>query len=82
MPTYQFQPVRTSRRKSGSCPVCGKRVTRSRAFEHTVNPFNRNDDGTVRTYDEVRAAVNAEADMWEPDFTHQNCVPNTERSTE
>ncbi|WP_280371052.1 hypothetical protein [Nocardia wallacei] len=40
----------------------------------TVNPFNKNPDGSVRTRDEVRAAVAARADAWQPDFTHAGCV--------
>jgi hypothetical protein len=68
-----FQSVVTSRRKAGPCPVCGKRSVRTRRFEHTVNPFNKNRDGSVKTADEVRADVHAEADKWKPDFTHQKC---------
>lgn len=74
MSEHRFQPVRVYAKKSGTCPICGKRVVRSMRFEHTVNPFNRNGDGTVRTYDEVRAAVNAEAAAWAPDFTHAKCA--------
>lgn len=73
MTRYVFEPVMTRRSISGKCPNCGKRVTRSRTFEHTINPFNRNADGAPKTYSEVRADVVAEADAWVPDFTH--CEP-------
>lgn len=69
-----FQPVVTVRERRGTCPVCGKQTTRRRTFEHTINPFNKNAEGQPKTYDEVRAAVNAEADAWVPDFRHENCV--------
>ena len=73
MPTYTFPPITVRRVHSGKCPVCGKTVRRSRSFTHTVNPFNRNPDGSVRTVAEVTARVNAEADLWVPDFTHTAC---------
>lgn len=74
MTTLTFRAVRTSRRRSGKCVVCGKSVTRVRSFEHTVNPFNRTEDGEVKTYDQVLADVNAEADAWKPLFLHARCA--------
>ena len=67
---YNFQPVRHYASKRGTCPSCGKTTVRKTVFEQTISPFNRNEDGTQRTPDEVRAAVNAEADQWVPDFRH------------
>jgi hypothetical protein len=74
MSTYRFEPVIARRHAVGKCPVCGKRVTRSRNFENTISPFNRNEDGTRRTRAEVRQNVELEADQWTPDFTHAACV--------
>lgn len=68
-----FQPVQTVRVLVGKCPVCGKNTTRRKTFEHTINPFNKNADGQPKTYDEVRAAVNAEANAWRPNFAHAKC---------
>ena len=65
-----YERVRAQRTRRGTCPGCGKAVTRSRTFENTVNPFNRNEDGIVRTYREVWKRVNAVADAWVPDFRH------------
>ena len=55
------------------CPVCGKRSKRTQTFMMTVNPFNKNPDGTVRTPAEVLTAVKAKASQWQPDFTHEKC---------
>jgi len=60
--------------KTGKCPVCGKRVVRKKTFENTVNPWNKNPDGTVRTPEQVQQCVNEKADKWEPDFTHEKCL--------
>lgn len=73
MTTYRFQEVKARASHGGKCPVCGKRVSRSRTFTQTINPFNRNEDGSVKTPAEVRVAVDAEANAWEPDFTHEAC---------
>lgn len=43
--------------RSGVCSICGKKRKRRLKFSQTVNPFNTNLDGTVKTYDEVRDAV-------------------------
>ncbi|KXO90934.1 Uncharacterised protein (plasmid) [Tsukamurella tyrosinosolvens] len=74
MTTYTFETVRRGAQRTGACPACGKRTTRRRTFEQTVNPFNRNLDGSVKSRDEVFAAVSAEAAAWEPDFRHGACV--------
>ena len=71
--TIRFRPIRTRRTRTGKCPVCGKSVSRTRTFEHTVNPFNRNSDGSIRNPMEVSERVHAETDAWEPDFTHAKC---------
>lgn len=71
---HVFERVSTSRKRVGNCPNCGKRVTRSRTFEETVNPFNWNAEGEVKSSAEVRADVEALADEWVPDFTHCEAV--------
>lgn len=71
--TENYEEIRAYRQKTGTCPGCGKRVVRKFTTTQTVNPFNKNPDGTVRTKAEVRAAVNAQADAHVPDFEHWTC---------
>jgi len=71
--TMRFKSIKAWREKSGKCPICGKRVLRKTTFECTVNPFNRNKDGFIKSETEVRRDVNIEADKWVPDFTHEKC---------
>lgn len=66
-----FNEVKHYARKSGNCPTCGKPVTRSRVFMQTLNPYNRNEEGRVKSRDEIRAELRVEAEEWEPDFRHQ-----------
>ena len=68
-----FDTVRVRAVRSGRCPACGQRVTRRKTFEATVNPFNRNADGTVRTEAEVRAHLFDDATSWVPNFRHAKC---------
>lgn len=75
--TTTFQAVALRVTKKGNCPVCGKAVQRSTKIENTVNPYNRNDAGEVKSFDEVRDDVHRKAIEWEPDFRHQKCVERT-----
>lgn len=70
----QFQVAATTAQRSGVCPVCGKRVVRSKRFEMTVNPYNRDESGTPKSWERVCEDVRGEAAAWVPDFTHAKCV--------
>jgi predicted RNA-binding Zn-ribbon protein involved in translation (DUF1610 family) len=74
--TTRFEVVRHKAVKSLPCPVCGKRLRRQRTFEQTINPYNRNEDGTVKTRNEIRAELAAQAAEWarQPE-THPACQP-------
>lgn len=65
-----FEPVKAWRQKNTKCPVCDKKLKRSKTFEQTINPWNKNEDSSPKTDNQVRDAVNAEADAWmaEPEY--------------
>ena len=50
MTTIRFTAVRRTASRSGICPICGERGTRRTTFEHTINPWNTNPDGSVKTH--------------------------------
>ncbi len=62
MATYTFQGYRGSAKHRFDCPSCMK-TGRVRAFhaEHTVNPFNRGDDGRPKQAAEVQREAKAAA---------------------
>ena len=64
MTIYRFEEVKRTASKSAKCVDCGKRVRRQKTVIHTINPFNKNPDGSVRNYDEVAACVSAELNEW------------------
>ncbi len=69
MPTYTFQGYKGRAEHRFTCPQCGK-PNRHRTFtvEHTVNPFNKNDDGSVKTPKEVQASARLAAQKQRDEF--------------
>lgn len=60
-----YEPVRVQVTKAMPCPACGRKVRRQRTFQQTINPWNKNADGTVKTSFEVLRAVRIQAKEWQ-----------------
>ena len=58
-----FDEVAIHGQKSGKCP-CGKRRVRKASFSQTINPFNKNPDGTIKTQAQIYPEIKAERDEW------------------
>lgn len=56
--TFQEVTQRSTRR--AKCARCGKARTRTYVVTHTINPWNKNEDGTVRSREQVAKCVAAE----------------------
>lgn len=67
-PTYTFTKITQPVRKTGRCPECGARRTRSTTLYQTLSPFNRAADGSPKSVAEIRAELRQEAATWQPDF--------------
>jgi len=68
--TVTYTPVTHREQKRGACPECGRKNTRSRTFEATVSPFNKDPEtGEPRTRLQVAGEVARSAAAWVPDFT-------------
>lgn len=63
--TIRYQEFRHLAVKNLPCPGCGKKVRRQTTFTMTQSPFNKNPDGTVRTGQEIRAALLEQAKVWQ-----------------
>lgn len=72
---HNFQAVKVVATRNLQCERgCGRKTTRQRIFECTINPFNTNADGSVKSECEVRAQAQAKADAWRPDpYTCKAC---------
>ena len=64
MPTYVCEEVKLYGSKSGKCSVCGKACTRSQKFSQTLNPFNKNKKGEVKTWQEIKEELRVELNNW------------------
>lgn len=74
MPTYRFREIKHQASKNLPCPACGKKLRRQRTFSQTLNPFNKNADGQVKTELEIVRELNATAAEWEAEpETHPAC---------
>ena len=61
-----FRTTAISRHRSGTCTVCGKKGRkRSKTFSQTLNPYNKNEDGSIRTEEDIRHALSVEAHAWQ-----------------
>lgn len=75
MTTYRFEEIKRQAKKRVPCDECGKKVTRQKTFTMTENPFNKNPDGTVRTYGEIVEALRVKAAEWEAKQDGELCTP-------
>jgi hypothetical protein len=69
----KFQEVKLPVGITRACAKCGKRFSRHTTIVHTVNPFNKNPDGSVRTVPEIRTVQFEEADAWKAAPEQQMC---------
>ncbi len=59
-----FSKVSVKGTKRWKDPSTGKDRTQTREFFQTINPFNKNADGAVKSNEEILAEVQAERDEW------------------
>lgn len=67
-----FEKVRLVGRKRVACaePGCPRKVTRTKTFWATLNPFNKNPDGSVRNREELLVYLDGKRATWlvEPEW--------------
>jgi len=61
--TIRFQAIGLTVRKTVKCSGCGKRLSRQRRFEQTLNPYNRR-DGIPKTREQIFEEERAAAAEW------------------
>ena len=57
MTTINFEEVKLKKILNGVCKNCGKKRTRTIDECQTINPFNKNTDGTTKSRFEVGQSV-------------------------
>lgn len=56
-----FKEVVFFSQRKASCAACGKPATRRLRYFQTINPFNKNTDGSVKTAEQILVELKAEA---------------------
>ncbi len=59
-----FDLIKRTKKITGICGVCGKKMSKTIISEQTVNPFNKNKEGIPKTYHEVEISVSEKLDDW------------------
>lgn len=57
MNTIKFEEIKFKTTLRGKCKQCGDRCQQTIETLETVNPFNRNSSGEIKTYQEVEESV-------------------------
>ena len=52
-----FETIKRTQKITGICEKCGKKRNKTIKSEQTINPFNKNPDGSVKTGWEVKNSV-------------------------
>jgi hypothetical protein len=73
--TVTFDEVTVFGIKNCRCDVCGKRMRRQRRFTATINPWNTNEDGEIKTRDEILVGLKGKRKAWldQPE-KHEKCT--------
>lgn len=69
-----FNEISLHSQKSGTCPMCRTPARRSKKFYQTLNPFNKNKNGFIKTREEILKELKEEINQWhkEPVY-HAKC---------
>ena len=72
----RFERVIVSRSRRGKCSECGKAMTQRKTFMQTINPFNKDADGLVKTRSVIVGELHMQAAQWaaEKKMTHDKCA--------
>lgn len=81
MPTYRFEEVTYPVKRRVPCAGgCGKKLTRQTTLSQTINPFNKNPDGSIKTRADIWQALRAEAETWQPSARSATCAACAENA--
>ena len=73
--TCEFAEVKLTSVKKGKCIYCGRNCTMTKKFYQTINPFNKNKDGEMKTAKEITDELIAESVEWrKEDMYHKKCL--------
>lgn len=68
--TTRFEEVCITHTRRWKDPETGRPRQQTKKFSMTLNPFNKNPDGTVRTRKDIYAALVVQRDAWIAECEH------------
>lgn len=71
--TTRFEVVKRQVAKPFVCQACGRKGRKQTTLRQTINPFNRNADGTLKTFSDIHAELQIDAAAWAPEPIHEGC---------
>lgn len=74
--TETYDVVAVSTHRTFRCRVCGIRASLRHTFRQTINPFNKNGRGQLKTRQEILDELRVQAAAWNPDPVHAKCKPD------
>jgi hypothetical protein len=79
--THRFSEIkRTTKRRVKCSGGCDRTLTRQRTFSQTLNPFNRNAAGEIKSAGEISSELRERAKAWQPTATCQQCLKQPQAS--
>lgn len=77
MTIIKFDNIKLSRKVKGTCLKCDKERVVTIVSEQTVNPFNKNEDGTIKNrlevFGDVKFNLPILCDKWKSKFICKTC---------
>ncbi len=70
----EFNEIKARREVTGKCVDCGKRRKRVIVNCQTINPFNKNEEGFVKTANEIRLEVDKAIAVKQQDLKSKLCA--------
>lgn len=66
MVAYTFTPIKVKAQVKVTCSHegCKKKVQRTKIFEQTLNPYNRDSEGNVKTEQQIRSELSSRRTEW------------------
>jgi len=68
--TYIFEEIKKSVKKSINRQECGKKFYRQTTICQTLNPYNKDSNGKLKTRELIQKELEKEAAEWKPDIIY------------
>ena len=70
----KFREIKIYGTRQGDCGVCGKPATRKTNFAQTINPFNKDANGNIKTEAQIMKELQEKRTEWiKGQPTHKRC---------